>query len=162
MKVLDQSLLRVLATQADQSPRRRANHNLHPQLDDPVQRLFNVLEPDSYIRPHRHADPLRWELFLVLRGACVVLTFGDDGRVRERSDLSAAGPLFGVELEPGVWHALAAFEPGTAIFEIKQGPYVKPPPEAFAVWAPPEGDPRCPAFVEWYRSARPGDLPPAI
>ena len=52
--------------QAQQSPRQRANCNLHPQLDDPIQRLAIAMEPGTYVRPHRH--PHTWELLYPLRG----------------------------------------------------------------------------------------------
>ena len=62
----------MAATAAD-SPRLRANHNIHPVLEDPVQRFFNAMQPGTYVRPHRHSTPPRWELFVVLRGALALL-----------------------------------------------------------------------------------------
>lgn len=59
MKRFDQSLLDTLAVSAAASLRRRANHNVYPTLDAPVQRFFNALEPDTYVRPHRHRTPPR-------------------------------------------------------------------------------------------------------
>jgi len=162
MRLIDQSMLLALVERAEQAPRRRINLNFHPTSDDPVQRLFNAIEPDSYVRPHRHVDPVRWELMLAVRGACALLAFEENGTVSERVDLTAGGACLGAELPPGAWHTLVALEPGTVFFEVKQGPYLKPAPEAFAAWAPPEGDPRCPAFVDWYRRARPGDRPPSL
>ena len=47
MKRFDQSLLDTLAARAASAVRRRANHNVHPTLDAPVQRFFNALEPGA-------------------------------------------------------------------------------------------------------------------
>ena len=42
------------------------------------------MQPGTYVRPHRHSTPPRWELFVVLRGALALLVFDDSGRVEER------------------------------------------------------------------------------
>lgn len=162
MRVVDQSTLLALVEQAEHASRRRMNLNLHDAPEDPIQRLFNAIEPQSYVRPHCHIDPVRWELMLAIRGACAVLTFEPDGVVSGRAELVAGGDSVAVQLQPGTWHSVVAMQPGTVFFEVKQGPYIKPAPEAFASWAPPEGAPQCPAFVDWYRCAVPGDRPPAL
>ncbi len=158
MERFDKSLLDTLANTAANSVRRRANHNIHPSLDAPVQRFFNALEPDTYVRPHRHRTPPRWELFLVLRGRLALLTFDADGRVIEREELCSKGPVFGVEVPENTWHALVALE-SAVVFELKEGPYHALSDKDFATWAPAEGTPACDVMVEWYRHAQPGDLP---
>ena len=50
---IDQQLFARVAAEARQHPRLRLNHNLH-QEQDQVQRFLNVLQPGSYVRPHRH------------------------------------------------------------------------------------------------------------
>ena len=67
-KILSAELTDALMERAAVSARRRANCNIHPTLDDPVQRFFNAMQPGTYVRPHRHTTPLRWEMFLVLQG----------------------------------------------------------------------------------------------
>lgn len=159
MKRFDQSLLDTLAARAASTVRRRANHNVHPTLDAPVQRFFNALEPGTYIRPHRHRTPPRWEFFMVLRGHLALLTFDADGQVLVREELCAAGPVFGAELPVDTWHTLVALQP-SILFELKEGPYHALSDKDFAAWAPAEGDADCAAFVAWYSSALPGALPP--
>jgi hypothetical protein len=66
--------LRV-AAEARESPRRRRNHNLHAE-PDLVQRFLNVLQPGTYVRPHRHRRVLPgagFECFVVLQGAIGLL-----------------------------------------------------------------------------------------
>jgi cupin fold WbuC family metalloprotein len=161
MKTTLSARLDELSRRAVCSARRRLNHNLHPSLDDPIQRFFNLVEPGSYVRPHRHADPSRWELFVALRGRAVVLEFDGDGRVTGRCEISPEGPAVAVEIDGGTWHTVAALSPGTALFELKPGPYSPTSDKAFAAWAPPEGDPGQPRWAEWIAIAAPGDLPPA-
>jgi hypothetical protein len=55
--------------------------NVHPTLEDPVQRLFIALEPGTYIRPHRHPEPDKWELFVLINGAVDALLLDDDGKL---------------------------------------------------------------------------------
>jgi len=160
MKLLDNTTVTELLAAAGASPRRRANHNLHPVLEDPVQRFFNAMQPGTYVRPHRHTTPPRWELFLVLQGTVVLLLFDDSGRVEARQELCAQGPVFGAEVEAGRWHALAALEP-SVLFELKQGPYSALSDKDFAPWAPGEGEPGCAAMVAWYQAARVGERMPA-
>ena len=159
MKWIDSNLLHSLTQRAKDTPRKRMNYNLHPTPDDTVQRLFNAIEPDTYIRPHRHSDPMSFEVFLMLRGSAVMLFFNDEGCVLERKLLSADGETIGVEIPANTWHAMASLEPGTIFFEVKQGPYIQPSGQNVAVWAPEEGNPEAAKFVEWYRHAKTGDAP---
>ena len=152
--------LHALSQEAQAAPRRRMNRNLHVALADPVQRLFNAFEPGTYVRPHRHAHGDRWELFLVVSGKAAVLTFDDGGKVTERFELDAAGPLRLVEIAAGAWHTVASLAPGTVLFEVKPGPYAPPAEKEVADWAPAEGAPRAAALERWLRGARPGDTGP--
>ncbi len=156
MKILDRERIRSVQRAARQSPRLRANDNLHPTLEDPVQRFLNAMEPGTYVRPHRHPEPGRWELFLALEGRAVVLTFGDRGEVLERVEIASRGPVRAVEVAPGTWHAVAALEEGTVLFELKPGPYRPLSDKDFAPWAPAEGVGRAGDLEAWYRRARPG------
>jgi cupin fold WbuC family metalloprotein len=160
VKQIDQSVLDALTTQAKESPRKRAHHNLHTRLDDPVQRLCVAIEPETYIRPHRHADPATSEVFLLLRGTATLLFFDDAGTVTERAVLSAKGPVFAAEIPPKTWHTIASLESGAIFFEVKQGPYAQPKDANSADWAPEEGAPAVARFVEWYGHAKVGDVPP--
>ncbi len=128
--------------------RRRANLNVHETLEDPIQRLFNVLQPGTYIRPHRHG-PERWELFVILSGRAGVLVFDEQGKVTERTVLDPAGTR-AVEIAGGRWHTAVALEDDTVLFEVKLGPYKKPEAKDFAPGFPAESDPRGSAvLMEW-------------
>lgn len=120
------------------SARLRSNLNVHPGPDDPIQRFLNILQPGTYVRPHRHA-PHRFELFLVLAGRAGVLTFDDDGLVLERV-VADRGTVWAVEIPGGVWHTIIALAPDTMLFEIKAGPFTPIDDKDFAQWAPREGE----------------------
>jgi cupin fold WbuC family metalloprotein len=156
MKIIDKKTLQDLHSKALTSPRLRANHNLHPVNEDPIQRFCNAIEPGSYVRPHRHSGEGRWELFLCLTGAVAALIFDEDGVITGRTEVRAGGPVMGIEIPEGTWHTVTALEPGTSIIEIKRGPYKPVTAGDFAPWSPPDGDAACAAAEEWFRNAQPG------
>ncbi len=156
MTRIDAAGLEELSSSAREGGRLRANRNLHPDLGDPVQRMLNAFEPGTYVRPHRHLEPPKWELFLALSGAAVCLTFDDTGTVTERCEIRAGGPVIGLEIPAGAWHSVAALGPGTVLFELKPGPYSPLADKDFAPWAPAEGDTGAGALERWLREAGEG------
>lgn len=157
IRLVTNEQLATLSQQAVASPRRRANHNLHPKLADPVQRFLNAMEPGTYVRPHRHVTPgPKWELLVALSGAIAVLLFDDAGRVTERVVVAASGPVRAIEVPPGIWHTVVVLEAGTVLFEFKQGPYASLSDKDFAHWAPAEGEPGASAMLERFLAAAPG------
>lgn len=157
LTLIPEAQLRELSTTAASLPRLRKNLNVHPVLEDPIQRLFNAMAPGTYVRPHRHARPNGWELMLAIRGAFAILTFDDAGTVLERAELGVPGGLTAVEIPAHTWHAIVVLAPDTLMFEVKPGPYVAVEDKDFARWAPPEGAADTPRFVDWYTRAQPGD-----
>ncbi len=155
MRHITESDLDELVEAARQSARRRLNLNLHPTLDDPVNRLAIALEPDSYIRPHRHDRP---ETVVLLRGAFEVLAFGDDGVLLSRRRVGGGGgdAVRIVEYPRGTWHSLLALASPTVFFEVKQGPYEPVAPSDAAAWAPAEGAAEVADWLRFFRVAKPG------
>jgi cupin fold WbuC family metalloprotein len=160
LKQIDDLALDALTKKAKESPRHRAHFNLHPELSDPVQRLCIAMEPETYVRPHRHSDPETWEVLTILRGTLVLTIFDEKGDVLERTVLKAGGPVISVEFQKNTWHAPASLEPGTVVFEIKQGPYKPIEERNAAPWAPAEDAPAAKEFLAWVKRAEIGDVPP--
>lgn len=150
MKKLTDAMLDALCQQAQQSPRLRANHNLHEELSDPVQRLAIAMEPGTLVLPHRH--PQTWEMLLSLRGRFVVLVFDDAGMVLERTVLGKEYTV--LELPANTWHAVLSLDQGGVIFEVKRGPYVPISEPDIAPWSSGLG---AAAWNSWYADARVGD-----
>lgn len=139
MKFIDQDDLDGLSRAAACAPRQRMNLNLHQDYSDPCQRLFNALEPGTYIRPHRHTEPPKTECFLAVRGRMALLLFDDGGAVVKTVIFGAGCEILAVDLPPGLWHSVICLEPGSVFFETKPGPYVALSDKDFAPWAPLEG-----------------------
>lgn len=132
------------------SPRGRAILRYHAH-DEGVQRMINALRPHSYVRPHRHRAPAKVETFLALRGAALVLRFDDAGRLVERLRVGAGEARVGVEIPPGLWHAVLALDDPAVLYEIIQGPFDPLTHKEFAPWAPEEGSEGAPA---WWAALR--------
>src|SRR5688500_17263621 len=79
------------------SERGRTVIRLH-EHEEPVQRMLNAIEPQSYVRPHRHTGPHKHEVVVALRGSVLVARFGEDGSPLEGYVVAAAGPTGGVEV----------------------------------------------------------------
>jgi cupin fold WbuC family metalloprotein len=143
MEIFDAQYLDDLTNQAKVSPRLRQHRNVHQSYQEASQRLFNAIEPGSYIRPHRHASDPREELLIAVRGVMAMVTFDDQGAVtnvlrfgtERHGDEMAAG----AEVSSGTWHTVIALEPGCVLLEVKAGPFDPNQPKDLAVWAPEEG-----------------------
>ncbi|MDD2436569.1 MAG: WbuC family cupin fold metalloprotein [Massilibacteroides sp.] len=140
MKVIDKQLLDQTSEAAKLSPRLRMNHNFHDDTTDPLNRLINAIEPDSYIRPHRHQNPDKEEIFLLLRGKAVFFLFDDQGNITNKLVVSPRDGIYGAEIVAGLWHCLLVLETGTVVYEIKKGPFAPLAPENLAPWSPPAED----------------------
>jgi cupin fold WbuC family metalloprotein len=148
---IDGNAIGDLIERARQSPRHRLNLNLHPRLDDPIQRFVNAGEPGSYVRPHRHQSD-RWELVMALRGHVNAVIFDETGAVVRRHTLKAGGAGI-IQLPGSTWHSFVFIEAGSVAFEVKPGPYDARTDKMFAAWAPKEGASDVPSFVRWLETA---------
>ena len=152
MKIFDQTLLDQLSAQARENPRLRKNFNLHPADDFCCHRLFNAVEPGSYIRPHRHLDPAKDESFVIIRGRLGIIMFDDSGKVMKTVLLSAGGENIAADLPHGTFHTAVSLEPGSIFFEAKAGPYLPLTDREKAHWAPQDGTPEVAAYLELLHS----------
>jgi len=148
MKLISQDLLNKLSEEAAGVTRKRKNYNFHYGSADVLQRMLNAFEPGTYVRPHKHENPAKREVFLLLRGRLMMLFFNDGGEVTQRVTLSEEEGNYGVEVPPGEWHMAISLEKGTVIYELKDGPYDPVNDKEFAPWAPPEGAPEVKEYLQ--------------
>ncbi len=127
--LLNQELLDRLSAQARESERLRMNFNLHNSLEAPAQRLLNALEPGTLLPVHRHRHTA--ETYLLLRGKIRVTFYNVSGTGIEPTSgtepesflLDPLSGQYGIHIPAGQWHTLEVLEPGSVIFEVKDGPY---------------------------------------
>lgn len=121
--IINKNLLDQVSEQAKAFPRLRMNYNFHQSLEDKCHRFLNAVEPGSVVPIHKH--PTKDESFVILRGKVRVTTHNDDGSVIEDVVLSQESGNYGVDIPKNVWHKLESLEPGSVIFECKEGPFVE-------------------------------------
>lgn len=144
---LDHTLVNNTVKLARTTRRRRINHNFHREMSDGIQRLLNAVEPGSYIRPHKHENPDKREIFLILTGRMLVLEFDETGGIADYIILDSATGSYGAEIAARQYHVIIALEPGSVVYELKDGPYDPTDDKNFAPWAPAEGDPECNTYM---------------
>lgn len=148
MRIIDQKQLDRITAEAMNSPRRRKNYNFHSSDEFCCHRLLNAMEPDSYIRPHRHLDPAKDESMVMVRGRMGVLVFDEAGNIQSQTIIAASGNAVAVDIPHGLFHAVVSLESGTIFFESKAGPYLALTEEEKAEWAPAEGVPEAVYYLE--------------
>jgi cupin fold WbuC family metalloprotein len=148
MRVVGAETLREVSESARQSPRLRKNYNLHDKDSSACHRLFNGIEPGSYIRPHRHLHEDKDETFLIVRGRLGIVTFDESGAVTGSALLSAASGNLAADIPHGLYHTAVSLESGTIFFEAKAGPYVPLAEGEKAGFAPEEGSAQAAPFLE--------------
>ena len=117
-----QTILDDLSAQAKASPRLRMNMDLRNSPEDKSQRMLNAIEPGSELPIHRHKHTS--ETVVCLRGRLVWEYYDELERIcTEAIEVSAGGPVCGLNVPAGQWHTVRALESGTVIMEVKDGPY---------------------------------------
>jgi cupin fold WbuC family metalloprotein len=145
MKIFNSTYLNSLTEEAKLSSRQRQHRNIHLSYEDPCQRLFNAIEPSSYIRPHRHTGVDKNELLIAMRGLMAFIKFDAEGAVSYvqnfGSEYYGDNMAVGLEVPPDTWHTVIALVDGSILLEVKAGPFDPAQPKEMADWAPVEGGP---------------------
>ena len=141
------SMVGELLKLSKESERKRMIQRIHKRDDVAVHKMFNALQPGTYIPPHRHLDPAKTETVLVVAGSMLFVRFTEDGDIEDQILVQPGTETFGVDVAPHVYHTFIALKPDTLIFEVKDGPYVKASDKDFPAWAPKEGAPEADAYL---------------
>lgn len=156
LKVFKHGDLCSLANQASLTRRSRKVYNIHDSYNEPCQRMFNAIQPDSYIRPHMHDLDMKDELLIAVRGSFILLTFDDTGAFKARIPFDcyedSAGSALGVEIDALTWHTVISCEPNSILLEVKAGPFDPNLAKRLAPWAPAEGCPQSSSYFEELRT----------
>ena len=123
MKIIDNSLINNVISQAKESSRLRMNYNFHMSLDDKCHRFLNALEPGTQVPIHHHIR--KDETFILLRGKIRVNIYNDAGEITESVVLCHESGNSGVDIPKNTWHNVECLESGSVIFEVKEGPFVE-------------------------------------
>lgn len=127
----------LLTIKAKKSEKKRTHYLLHKHTD-PVLKLINVMDPDTYVRPHKHRQKNRQELFVPLRGRFIVILFDKRGKISKYYLIGGSEEYLMVEVPPNVWHTTWSLSFGSVLLEVIKGPYTESSHKVFASWAPNE------------------------
>lgn len=135
-RLVDSSAVNEVIASSQNSTRRRAFLPFHDSSETVVQRLLKVIQPASYIRPHKH-ERSKVEIYSVIQGKLVLVAFADDGRIAEHVVLEAGKSPWFVEV-PDFWHTAVSLESDTVVYEIIEGPWQPANYKEFPAWSPAE------------------------
>jgi len=138
LRPVDRSALEKARALAETSPRHRGLVRYH-EHEERIQRMINVLRPESYVRPHRHAEPAKTEIFVILAGRAHVVRLDDEGMPVEKVTMVAGQGCWGVEIAPGTWHTVVPGPEGAALYEIIEGPFDARTHKEYLAGTPDEG-----------------------
>ena len=118
---IDKPMLDSLCDKAKANERLRLNFDLRTSSEDSSQRMLNALEPGTVLPIHRHR--FSSETVVMVRGSLEEIFYNDNGEVTETILMQAGGDCPAVQIPAGQWHTIKVLEPGTVIFEAKDGAY---------------------------------------
>jgi cupin fold WbuC family metalloprotein len=147
MQKIDYAVINKVIQKAKSVERLRTIQNIHTDFADSIQRMISALEPGTYVQPHKHQNPDKREMFIILSGKALVVEYSDNGTITDHFILDQSIGHFLVDLAPRIYHQLIALESNTVIIEIKDGPYDPTEDKHFAQWAPAEGDSSAQSFL---------------
>lgn len=148
MKIIDDKILNELSQKAKESSRKRMNLNYHDGNPDLIQRMLNAMEPSTYVRPHKHENPDKREIFIALKGSFAIILFDDKGQITDYVFLDRNKGIYAIEIPPKKWHMIISLEENAVYYEIKDGPYDVLNDKHFAEWAPEEGSDKSLEYLE--------------
>ena len=132
---LNNENINFLISEAKKNRSKKIRLCSHESVCDPVHEMFIVHTKGTYVRPHRHIN--KAESILIIKGCMEYITFENDGRLRDRTNLSdyKSKSKFYLANKENSFHSLIIKSDWCVFLEIIQGPFEKNKTE-FATWSP--------------------------
>ena len=125
-----------MADQAKKSIRNRFSYVLHKPGAE-FNRVFNLMQHDSYMHPHLHPSEEKIEKIYIIKGSVCCFFFDDVGRVTDKIHLTTNGKNF-ISVPAFTWHTYAITSEIAVTYETMMGKYLPSTWKTFAEWAPEE------------------------
>ncbi len=154
LKKVDNTIIEDTLQKAKESERKRAIYCIH-EKEDYFQRMINAVLYDTYLVPHKHENPDKLEIFLILKGRIAVLIFDDKGEIKEKIILDEKETRL-VEIPPRTWHSFVVLTPEAVLYEVIEGKYDEKTHKKFAEWAPKEQDEEAQKYLKKLREKKDG------
>jgi cupin fold WbuC family metalloprotein len=117
--IIHDSFLQELSNLAKENTRLRQNYDLRNSDEDRSQRMLNALEPGTKMPIHRHRNSS--ETLIVIKGSLKEYFYDDMGNIIGEWVCAPNTDCVGLNVPAGQWHNLECLEPGTVLFEAKDG-----------------------------------------
>jgi len=105
---------------------------------DYVNKVFNFVLYESYMKPHLHPGPEKIEKMYLVRGSFALFIFNNDGHIENIHILEKDKKEF-VSVPAFTWHTYVMLSKEVIIYEEMEGFYNPDTWKKMATWAPNEG-----------------------
>lgn len=147
---LRRSAVDELVVMAARSPKRRARICAHKDDSAGIQEMIILINRESYVSPHRHAN--KCESFHLIEGSADIVVFKDNGTIEKVIPFSRDKAFF-YRLDTQRYHTIVVRSGNIIFHEVTNGPFARNATE-YAPFAPLEGA----SDVEAYRQKLDGQI----
>ena len=147
---LTEKLISETLEKAKNSSRKRATYCFH-KPDDVLQRMLNVGFSETYVRPHKHENPEKLEIFIILKGKVGILFFDDEGNIKDKKIISKQNQVYLAEIPTKTWHSFIVISPDAAMYELILGKYDPETHKVYPNWAPEKSTEEAKEYLEELR-----------
>ena len=131
----DEKFLEMLG-QAKKSIRHRHSYVLHKPGAE-FNRVFNLMQYNSYMQPHLHPGEEKIEKIYIIKGSVCCFFFDDLGSITDKIHLKTNMENF-ISVPAFTWHTYASTSETAVTYETMMGKYNPSTWKTFAEWAPKE------------------------
>ena len=133
---LSDEIFEEMLNQAKKSIRHRYSYVMHKPGAE-FNRVFNLMQHNSYMQPHLHPGKEKIEKIYIIRGSVCCFFFDDYGKVINKINLKPDGKKF-ISVPAFTWHTYAITSDIAVTYETMMGKYNPSTWKKFAEWAPKE------------------------
>ena len=136
---------------AESSIRKRSPKTLH-EKGDYLNKVFNFILGDSYMRPHLHPGKEKIEKMHLIQGSFALVIFDETGGVK-RSILLEKGKKEYIAVPAFTWHTYVMLTKEVVVYETMEGVYDPSTWKEMAPWAPTENTSEAAPFLETLKTS---------
>ena len=136
LPVISDALFNEILQLAKKSKRHRYAHILHKDGAE-FNKVFNIMQHNSYMHPHLHPSAEKIEEIHLLKGSVCFFFFDDYGNVIEKIHLEAEKENF-ISVPAFNWHTYVITSEIALTYETMMGKYDPKTWKKLANWAPDE------------------------
>ena len=137
MKIIDHQLIVEISKMAKKSVEKKVHYPLPSTDKSNLYRALIGFEPGAFVQPHKHPSNVFSELLFLVQGECLLITFHENGSVRDGILLSTDNNIVGVDVDPTVYHTLLPLKVSTVLLEVKEfSSPVSSDEKIVAAWTP--------------------------